>query len=131
MNETPTDGFDPRIILQGIHVELTGALQARLREKFAVLLRHEERILRVNLRLHRDQTHGRLRHYTATGQVELPGPNVVASAEDDDAYAALDRLVDKLDELLRERHERRRDRQRAAPGHAAVSASSVAGPELE
>ena len=99
-----------KIHMQGIHVELTAAMQNIIREKFSVLLRHNERIVRVNVRLHQDQTRGQQHHYTATGQIEISGPDIIASVKGDEAYSVLDGLVEKLDEQLRERHERRKDK---------------------
>lgn len=37
-------------------------------------------------------------------------PDDIASVKGDDAYAVFDGLVEKLDELLRERHERKKDK---------------------
>lgn len=105
-----TDALLSKIHMQGIHIDLTAALQNVIREKFSVLLRHNDRIVRINVRLHLDQTRGQTNHYTATGHIEIGGPDIVASVKGDDAYNVLDGLVEKLDEQLRERHERRKDR---------------------
>ena len=105
-NPTFSDDINSKIILQGIHFDLTPAMQNTVREKFAVLLRHNTWIVRVHVRIHQDQTRGTKHHYTATGQIELRGPDIVASVKGDDAYSVLDGLVEKLDEQLRERHER-------------------------
>jgi putative sigma-54 modulation protein len=109
-NENFSDDIGSRIIMQGIHVELTAAMQNVIREKCLVLLRHNEWIIRINVRLHQDQTRGNKHHYTATAQVEVRGPDVVATVKGDDAYNVIDGLVEKLDEQLRERHERRKDK---------------------
>ena len=99
-----------KIIMQGVHVELTAAMQNIIRDKFSVLLRHNEWIVRVHVRLHQDQQRGNQHHFTATGHIEMRGPDVVATVKGDDAYNVLDGLVEKLDEQLRERHERRKDK---------------------
>jgi len=99
-----------KLIMQGIHVDLTEALQNSIREKFAVLLRHNEFIQRINVRLHQDQTLGNEHHYTATAEMEISGPNLVATAEGKDAYWVLDELVDRLDNLIERRHGRRKER---------------------
>ena len=99
-----------KIIMQGVHVELTAAMQNIIREKFSVLLRHNDRIIRIHVRLHQDQNRGQQHHYSATGQVEISGPDLIATVKGEDAYNVLDGLVEKLDEQLRERHERRKDR---------------------
>jgi putative sigma-54 modulation protein len=108
-NDTDNNG---QIVIQGVHVDLTDAMKNAINDKFSVLLRHNERIIRVNITLHRDQVRGTQHLFTATGRVEIRGPDIVASVKADDAYAALDGLVEKLDEQLRERHERRTDRRR-------------------
>lgn len=105
MNPTPDD-IASKLNLQGIHVELTSAMQDIIREKFAVLLRHNAYIIRVNIRLNRDQTKGSQNHFTATGQIEIGGPDLVAHVEGEDAYTTLDGLVEKLDKLLLARHDR-------------------------
>jgi putative sigma-54 modulation protein len=99
-----------KIHMAGVHIELTAALQNFIREKFSVLLRHNEWIVRIDVRLHQDQTRGTKHHYSATGRLEVRGPDIVATVMGDDAYNVLDGLVEKLDEQLRERHERFKDR---------------------
>ena len=109
-----SDDIASKIIMQGVHLDLTAAMQNIIREKFSVLLRHNEWIVRVNVRLRQDQQRGKNHHYTATGQIEIGGPDIVATVKGDDAYIVLDGLVEKLDELLRERHERRKDKRNHA-----------------
>lgn len=96
--------------MQGIHVELTDALQATIRERFAVLFRHNPWIVRIHFRLHKDQQMGNESHYTATGQIEIGGPDLIASVEGKAAYDVIDALAGKLDQLLRRRHGLRKDK---------------------
>jgi putative sigma-54 modulation protein len=110
------DGNDSKIIMQGVHVELTAAMQDIIRDKFSILLRHNDHIVRINVRLQRDQHHGNQHHYSATGQIEIRGPDIVATVKGDEAYSVLDGLVTKLDEQLRERHERRKDKRNHPAG---------------
>ena len=105
-----SDDSASKIIMQGVHIDLTAAMQNIIREKFSVLLRHNEWIVRINVRLHQDQQRGKNYHYSATGQIEIGGPDIVATVKGEDAYNVLDGLVEKLDEQLRERHERRKDK---------------------
>jgi putative sigma-54 modulation protein len=105
-----SDDIASKIIMQGVHIDLTAAMQNIIREKFSVLLRHNEWIVRINVRLHQDQQRGKNYHYTATGQIEIGGPDVVATVKGDDAYNVVDDLVEKLDQQLRDRHDRRKDK---------------------
>jgi putative sigma-54 modulation protein len=99
-----------KLNLQGVHLDLTEAMQNVMREKLGVLLRHNDYIVRINVRLQQDQTMGTEHHYTATGQIEISGPDLVASAEGKDAYEVIDTLVDKLDRQLERRHGKRKER---------------------
>src|SRR4051812_18246709 len=110
MNPETEPDLSSKLIIQGIHVDLTEAMQNVMREKFAVLLRHNDYIVRINVRLHQDQRMGNEHHYTGTAQIEIGGPDMVASAEGKDAYEVLDVLVDKLARQLERRHGRRKDR---------------------
>lgn len=105
-----TENLTNKIVMQGIHLDLTEALQNAILEKFAVLLRHNDYIVRIHVRLAQDQTIGKANLYRATGQIEIGGPDLVASADGKDAYSVLDELVERLDQLLERRHGKRKDR---------------------
>lgn len=109
MTNNNTD-FTSKINMQGVHVELTAAMQNMIREKFSVLLRHNEWIVRINVRLHQDQHHGNTYHYTATGEVVVRGPDLIATVKGEDPYSMMDQLVEKLDQQLRDRHERMKEK---------------------
>lgn len=99
-----------KITMQGVHVELTTALKTAIREKFSVLLRHNSHIVRIDVRLHHESQHGQQHLFSVTAQIVISGPDMVATAKGDDAYSVLDRLVEKLDQQLRDRHERRKEK---------------------
>jgi putative sigma-54 modulation protein len=93
-----------KVILRGIHLDLTDAMKAIINEKAARLLRHEPRIDRIRLDVELDKTKTAKDHFIAHGRLEISGPDVIASADSDDAYKSVDLLIDKLDGLLRKRH---------------------------
>lgn len=99
-----------KILMQGIHVELTPTLQRAILNKFEAILRHEEGILRLNVRLQKDPHHGHRPHFRATAQVERAGVDLHAEAEGDNAYVTLDQLSDRLFDLLAREHGRIRGR---------------------
>jgi putative sigma-54 modulation protein len=110
---------DSRFLIRGIHLELTDALRQAALFKASRLLRHHQRIIRVRIDLEHDQTHPTAHAFIASGRLEVSGADVVASASSENAYKSIDLLVDKLDELLRRRHQKRintrNDRNRQAP----------------
>jgi putative sigma-54 modulation protein len=97
---TPTE---PRIIVRGVHLDLTGALKAIAQEKAVRLLRHQEHIIRVRLDLEHDKKRALHQAFVAKGHVEIRGPDLLASVASDDLYKSLDQLIDKLDRMLRKR----------------------------
>lgn len=93
-----------KVILRGIHLDLTDAMRAMINEKAARLLRHEPRIDRIRIDVEIDKTKTAKDHFIAKGVIEISGPSLVASVDSDDAYKSVDLLADKLDGLLRKRH---------------------------
>ena len=93
-----------KVILRGIHLELTDAMKAIINEKAARLLRHEPRIDRIRIEVELDKTKTAKHHFISHGRIEISGPDLVVSADSEDAYKSIDLMVDKLDGLLRKRH---------------------------
>lgn len=110
MTTSLSTAIDSRIILHGIHVGLTEAMQSVMRQKFSALLRHNDYIVRINVRLRQDQALGTEHHYSGTAQIEIGGPDLIASADGKEAYDVIDELVDKLDRQLKTRQGRRKDK---------------------
>ncbi len=96
-----------RIILNGNGLELTEVMKQFAQEKAAKLLRHDGRIIRVRIEVGTEFKKGRERIFTARGIVELHGPDLVASERSENAYVAVERMVNKLDRKIRHRHRRR------------------------
>ena len=107
--KTVSEDLESKITMQGVHLQLTDALQDTIREKFGRLLTRNERIVRIDVRIHQDQTLGTEHHYTVTGQIVIGGPDLVATVEGKDVYPLLDGLVETLDHLLERRHGKRKD----------------------
>lgn len=93
-----------KVILRGIHLELTDAMRTVFNDKASRLLRHEPRIIRIRIDVELDKTKTSKDHFVAKAVIEINGPDLVASVDSDDAYKSVDLLVDKLDGLLRKRH---------------------------
>lgn len=81
-----------QINLTGRHVEITAALKEYVDTKFAKLTRHFEHINNVNVVL----TVEKLKQI-AEAKINLSGAEVFAISDDENMYAAIDQLIDKLD----------------------------------
>ena len=98
-----------KVLVRGVHLELTDALRAAATEKAARLLRHNSHIVRIRVDLELTRGHGVPDKFIAKGHIEIGGPDLIASETSDDCYKSLDQLIDKLDGLLRRRHGLRKD----------------------
>jgi len=81
-----------QVSLSGHHVEITDSLRKYVNEKIQRLDRHFDQALDIHVVL----TVEKLRH-KAEATMHISGANMHAECEQDDMYAAIDGMVDKLD----------------------------------
>ena len=118
----PSSAAD-KIIVQGIHMDLTDALKAAVANKCERLFRHSDRIIRIRVYLEYDKRRTGKPHFIAKGHIEIGGPDMVVTMESDDAYKSIDMMAQKLDRLLRVRasaHKKKRLHPRAVELDAAI-----------
>lgn len=81
-----------QINLTGHHVEITDSLRNYVDTKFSKLERHFDHISNVHVILNVEKLNQK-----AEATMHLSGAEVFASSENEDMYAAIDSMVDKLD----------------------------------
>lgn len=87
--------------VSGHHIEITDALRSYVESKMERLERHCDLISDVHCILSVEK----LRH-KAEAKVNVNGDTVFAETTEEDMYAAIDGLVDKLDRRVRKRKEK-------------------------
>ncbi len=95
--------------ITGHHVELTSALKDYVNNKFQKLERHFDHISNVQVTLSVEK-----QRQKAEANLHIAGGEVHACAENDDMYAAIDLLIDKLDRQLLKHKEKQVDRMHGA-----------------
>jgi len=90
--------------LTGHHVEITDALRQYVDNKLSRLERHFDNVTDVHCIL----TVEKLRH-KAEATVQLSGARLYADAVEEDMYAAIDALADKLDRQVKKYKEKLTD----------------------
>ncbi len=98
-----------QVNISGHQLEVTDALRDYVIEKFGRLERHFDKITNVQVVM---QVEKLKQQIDAT--LHVAGGEVVANAEHEDMYAAIDLLVDKLDRQLIKHKEKNIDRQQGA-----------------
>lgn len=84
-----------QINLTGHHVEITNSLREYVNTKFSKLERHFDQINNVHVVLTVEKL-----NQIAESTVHLKGTEVHATAENQDMYASIDSLIDKLDRQI-------------------------------
>lgn len=81
-----------QINISGHHVEVTESLQSYVDEKMGKLTRHFDHITKGQVTLTVEKN-----RQLAEATIHVSGADLHASAENDDMYAAIDAMIDKLD----------------------------------
>jgi len=81
-----------QISLTGHHVDITDSLRDYVNTKFAKLERHFDHINNVHVVLTVEK-----KNQKAESTIHMSGGEVFASAVNNDMYASIDSLIDKLD----------------------------------
>ncbi|HHH43005.1 MAG TPA: ribosome-associated translation inhibitor RaiA, partial [Gammaproteobacteria bacterium] len=90
------------------HVELTDPLRNYVNEKFERLERHFDHVTDVHVVLSVEK----LRH-TAEATIHISGGKLFADSTNEDMYAAIDSLTDKLDRQIKKHKEKLTDHHRS------------------
>lgn len=98
-----------QITISGHHVELTSALKDFVNSKLQKLERHFDQITSIKVVLNVEK-----QRQMADASIHIAGHDVVANAEHEDMYAAIDLLTDKLDRQILKHKEKSQAR---AQGH--------------
>lgn len=104
------------LVIHGNHIEVTPALRNYVAEKMARVERHFDKVIDANVQLTVEKLRQR-----AEITLHLRGNNIHVEAVDDDMYAAIDALVDKLDRQVL----RHKDRLHEHPATALKRSSST------
>ncbi len=96
-----------QINITGHHVDITPALHAYVEEKFERLERHFDNITNAHviLEIEKDRQKAEATIHVSRGQV-------YADSEDENMYAAIDSLADKLDRQIKKHKEKLKDHHR-------------------
>ncbi len=101
-----------QINVTGHHMDITTALRRYVHEKFGRLERHFTHVIEAHVIL----TVEKLRH-KAEASMLVSGNRLFADAVEEDMYAAIDGLVDKLDRQVVKHKEKLKDHHRVEGSH--------------
>jgi putative sigma-54 modulation protein len=97
--------------LTGHHVDITTSMRDYVTNKLERLERHFDHVTNVHVILSVEKLRQK-----AEASIHVTGNNIFAEAEDEDMYAAIDALIDKLDRQVRKHKEKVTDHHQRAGG---------------
>jgi len=100
-----------QVKITGHHLEVTDSMREYVIQKLQRLERHFEKVTEIDVILSLEK----LKH-KAEATVYVNGNNLFADCQDDDMYAAIDALTDKLDRQIIKRKEKITDHHRSEGG---------------
>lgn len=100
-----------QVKITGHHLEVTDSMREYVIQKLQRLERHFEKVTEIDVILSLEK----LKH-KAEATVYVNGNNLFAECQDDDMYAAIDSLADKLDRQIIKRKEKITDHHRSEGG---------------
>ena len=110
--------------LTGHHVDVSPAIRAYVVDKLDRITRHFDHVIDVGVVL----TVEKLQH-KAEANVHLSGNDIHAEAVDEDMYAAIDALVDKLDRMVVKHKEMRSSHRPDGNGTRRAAAAAAGSPD--
>ncbi|MEN8213647.1 MAG: ribosome hibernation promoting factor [Pseudomonadota bacterium] len=84
-----------QVNLTGRHMDITDSIRNYVTSKFTKLERHFDNVTRVNVILSVEK-----QRQMAEANFHVSGQDIYADTENEDMYAAIDGLIDKLDRQL-------------------------------
>ena len=93
-----------QIQIDGQHVDVTESMHDYIHNKLTRVERHFDQVVDVHVVLRVEK-----QRQKAEATVHLAGNNIYAESENDDMYAAIDALVDKLDRQVKKHKEKLTD----------------------
>jgi putative sigma-54 modulation protein len=103
--------------ITGHHIEITPSLSNYIKEKTERLTRHFDQVININVILEVQK----LTH-KAEASVLVSGNNLFAESVEDDMYAAIDSLADKLDRQVLKHKEKIKSKHRQEGSHRNIIA---------
>lgn len=91
------------VIVTGRNLELTEAMKEAVYRKVEKLFAHEERIIRLRVELEYNKNVTGQDEQIAKGHIEIDSKPLITTEASEDMYISIDRMVDKLDRMLRRR----------------------------
>jgi putative sigma-54 modulation protein len=100
------------LILSTHNISLTRAIENRIISRIEKLQHLEKRAIDVRVTLERDDAKAQERRFSCSIRLAVPGPDLFAEDVESDLYVAIDLVVKKIEQQIRKRHSKYKERKR-------------------
>jgi putative sigma-54 modulation protein len=99
-----------KLILSTHNITLTKAIEDHILNKLEKLDHYGQRILDARIILEHDHTRIPEKQFNCSIRLDVRGPDLFAEDRESDLYAAIDRVIKKIEQQIRKLHNRRKTR---------------------
>ncbi|MCS7090672.1 MAG: ribosome-associated translation inhibitor RaiA [Verrucomicrobiota bacterium] len=99
-----------KLVLSTHNLTLTEAIENHLTSKLEKLLRLQQRAVDARVILERDHARAPEQQFICSIRIGVRGPDLYAEDCESDLYAAIDKVIKKLEQQLRTRHNKQKAR---------------------
>jgi putative sigma-54 modulation protein len=110
-----------KIILSTHNLTLTKAIEEHILDRIAKLEHLQERATSIRVTLEHDSAKSPERQFSCSMRFCLPGPDLFAEDVKDDLYTAIDLVAKKLEQQIRQRHNRYKARKHKTAARSKLS----------
>jgi putative sigma-54 modulation protein len=103
-----------KLILSTHNVTLTKAIEDHLIQRLEKLDHFDQRAVDARVTLEHDHTRAPGRQFSCSVRLAVRGPDLFAEDRESDLYAAIDRVMKKIAQQIRTRHNKRKARKHKA-----------------
>lgn len=103
-----------KLILSTHNLTLTQAIEEHLLQRLEKLDHFDHRALDARVTLEHDHTRVPARQFSCSVRLAVRGPDLFAEDCESDLYAAIDRVIKKIEQQIRTRHNKRKARKHKA-----------------
>ena len=97
-----------KLILSTHNVTLTKSIEDHVVRRLEKLDHFDQRALDARVTLEHDHTRLPKKQFSCSMRLEMRGPDLFAEDVESDLYAAVDRVVKKIEQQIRKRHNKRK-----------------------
>ena len=109
------------LTISGHHLEVTPALREYVRTKLDRVTRHFDQVVDINVLLTVEKLKEKERRQRAEVTLRVKGKDIFIEQANEDLYAAIDQLMDKLDRQVCRHKDKVQDHHHASPKRADVA----------